>query len=64
MSASPSSSIFRKDYTPPNYLIEQVELRFELGEAATAVASRMQLRLNTACSGGALVLAEIGRAHV
>ena len=57
MSENPAVTIYRHDYTPPAYLISQVELRFELGEEGTRVASRLQLRRNPAGSGGALVLA-------
>ena len=57
MSDNSLPTIHRQDYTPPAYLVEQVELRFELDEAGTTVASRLQLRRNPAEKGGALVLA-------
>ena len=47
---------FLKDYTPPPYLIDTVELHFDLDPVATRVRSRMQLRKNPAGAGGALVL--------
>ena len=39
-------TIFRKDYTPYDYLVESVELRFELGEETTLVRSRLTMRDN------------------
>ncbi|NJN45457.1 MAG: aminopeptidase N, partial [Candidatus Competibacteraceae bacterium] len=39
-------AIHLKDYTPPTFLIDTVNLRFELGEDATFVHSRLSLRRN------------------
>lgn len=39
-------TIYLKDYQTPAWLIDQVELTFALGENATTVTSRLQLRLN------------------
>ncbi|MFO1429656.1 MAG: aminopeptidase N [Candidatus Competibacteraceae bacterium] len=39
-------TIYLRDYTPPDYLIEQVELRFELGEVSTLVHSRLHVVRN------------------
>ncbi|MEE4376845.1 MAG: aminopeptidase N [Candidatus Competibacteraceae bacterium] len=39
-------AIHLKDYTPPPFLIDTVDLRFELGEDATLVHSRMAFRRN------------------
>ncbi len=36
------------DYTPPGFLIDTVDLRFDLDEAATTVVSRLTLRRNPA----------------
>ena len=36
------------DYTPPEFLIDTVDLRFELDEAATTVVARLSLRRNPA----------------
>ncbi|MEE9301799.1 MAG: aminopeptidase N [Alphaproteobacteria bacterium] len=36
-------AIHRKDYRPPDYRCERLSLRFELGEEATRVASRLSL---------------------
>ncbi|MEJ2059187.1 MAG: aminopeptidase N [Gammaproteobacteria bacterium] len=43
---SPHSRIYLKDYTPPPYLIDDVDLRFELGEDETLVHARLSLRRN------------------
>ena len=37
-------AIFLKDYTPPDYLVDTVNLRFELDAARTRVESTLQLR--------------------
>jgi aminopeptidase N len=45
-------TIFRNDYTPCDYLVETVELRFELGEETTLVHSRLTMQENYDRSGG------------
>jgi len=40
-SASAPRTVYLKDYQPPLFLVEEVQLRFELEPAATRVASRM-----------------------
>ncbi len=37
-------TIFLKDYTPPPYLVDTVDLRFELDPAATLVTATLQMR--------------------
>lgn len=37
-------TIFLKDYRPPDFLIDQTVLRFELGDDATIVSSRLHIR--------------------
>ena len=37
-------TIYRKDYTPPSYLVDTVELGFDLDPSRTVVANRMTLR--------------------
>ena len=49
-------TIFRKDYTPPSYLVETVELGFDLDPACTIVANRVQLRHNPDSKSHDLVL--------
>lgn len=44
-SANPKA-IYLRDYTPPAYLVETVDLTFELGEAATTVTAVQQLVRN------------------
>jgi aminopeptidase N len=39
-------AIYRKDYTVPSYLVETVELGFDLDPARTIVANRMTMRRN------------------
>jgi aminopeptidase N len=46
MTENPHRIIYRKDYTPPDYLVETVELRFELGEETTLVNSRLAIHAN------------------
>nr|MCS5566321.1 aminopeptidase N [Methylococcales bacterium] len=41
-----------KDYSPPDYLIDWVDLRFELGAAETLVRARMKLRKNSVAVQG------------
>ncbi|MGQ9831149.1 MAG: aminopeptidase N [Thermochromatium sp.] len=43
--------IFLKDYRPPTFLIDRVELRFELDPECTRVESRLSLRRNPAATG-------------
>jgi len=57
------------DYAPPAFLVDEVELRFDLDEAATHVMSRMTLRRNPAAAanlplslhGEALTLLRLAR---
>lgn len=44
-------AIFLADYTPPEYLIDTVELSFELDEENTRVTSKLRLRRNPAAGG-------------
>src|SRR4029079_8122998 len=47
-----------KDYTPPNYLVDTVELDFALDPKATRVKSKLRLRPNPKAdaAGGPLAL--------
>ncbi len=40
--------VYLRDYRPPDWLIDEVELDFRLDEAATEVTARLQLRRNPA----------------
>ncbi len=44
--------ILLKDYRPPRFFIDSVDLHFELDEADTRVHSRMELRRNPAADAG------------
>ncbi|MEH6436501.1 aminopeptidase N [Massilia sp. DD77] len=39
-------TIYRKDYTPPSYLVDTVELGFDLDPSRTVVANRLTMRRN------------------
>lgn len=52
MTDAPHRTIYRKDYAAPGYLIDTVELRFELGEESTLVYSRLAMRANYDPAGG------------
>jgi len=43
MSEAPKR-VLRRDYRPPDYAIDEVELHFDLGEDGTTVESRLQMR--------------------
>ena len=49
-------TIYRKDYTPPSYLVDTVELGFDLDPARTVVANRLTLRRNPASTQRAIEL--------
>ena len=42
-------TVYLKDYTPPEYLIDKVELAFDLDEQCTVVRSNLSLRRNPQC---------------
>ena len=44
-------AVYLKDYTPPDFLIDQVYLEFELGKDKTIVTSHMQIRYNPDSGG-------------
>ncbi|HEY6872065.1 MAG TPA: aminopeptidase N [Geobacteraceae bacterium] len=52
MTETAHRTIHRKDYTPPDYLVDTVELRFELGEETTLVRSRLTVRANCDTAAG------------
>jgi len=49
-------TIFRKDYTPPSYLVHTVELGFDLDPARTIVANRVTLSRNPAGKSKDIIL--------
>jgi aminopeptidase N len=46
MTETPHRTVYRKDYAPPDYLVDSIELRFELAEETTRVHSRLNMRAN------------------
>ncbi|MFA7404605.1 MAG: aminopeptidase N [Pelobacteraceae bacterium] len=52
MAETPHRTIYRKDYTSPDYSVDRIDLRFELGDETTLVTSRMALRAQYDASGG------------
>ena len=49
-------TIYRKDYTPPSFLVDSVELGFDLDPARTVVASRIHMRHNPASTSRSIEL--------
>ncbi len=46
MATCEHATIYRKDYTPPNYLVDTVQLKFNLNEDITIVSSSLSMRAN------------------
>ncbi|MDD2337419.1 MAG: aminopeptidase N, partial [Geobacteraceae bacterium] len=46
MTETPHTTIYRKDYARPDYLVDTIDLRFELGEETTRVHSRLTVKAN------------------
>ncbi|NRR29002.1 aminopeptidase N [Oxalobacteraceae bacterium] len=53
---SSPQTIFRKDYRPPSYLVDTVELGFDLDPARTIVANRIVMHRNPASKSRDIVL--------
>nr|WP_315253437.1 aminopeptidase N [uncultured Duganella sp.] len=53
---SSPTTIYRQDYTPPAYLVDTVELGFDLAPARTVVANRVTLHHNPAAASHDIVL--------
>ncbi|MET0088445.1 MAG: aminopeptidase N [Candidatus Thiodiazotropha sp.] len=51
MRTDSAKTIYLKDYRPPEYLVDQVALEFQLQEEATRVISELHLRRNPAHTG-------------
>ena len=62
MTAQTPQPIHLKDYRPPPFLVDEVDLVFDLGEPRTTVHARLAMRRNPACEDTAapLVLDGIG----
>lgn len=52
---STPKTIYLKDYTPPQYWVEAISLRFELGEEETRVVSEMDIRRNGEVDGPSIL---------
>ncbi len=53
-------TVYLKDYRPPQFLVEQVDLDFDLGEEVTRVVARLLVRRNPDRRGGDGVLELFG----
>src|SRR5262245_32388052 len=49
-------TVRREDYRPPAFLVDSIELTFDLDPVSTTVETRMEVRRNPAVDGGPLVL--------
>ena len=56
MRTDTSQTIYRHDYTAPSFLVDTVELGFDLDPARTIVASRLTMTRNPASSERDIVL--------
>lgn len=52
MTETAHRTIYRNDYTAPDYRVDSIDLRFELGDDSTVVISRMALRAGYDLSSG------------
>jgi aminopeptidase N len=57
-------AIFRKDYTPPPYMIDTVHLNFNLNEDVTHVTSKLAFKPNYQANGSTPALTLNGRPDV
>ena len=64
MTETTHRTVYRKEYTTPEYLVDSIDLRFELGDVATLVTSRLRLRLRSDVSPGTRPLFLNGKALV
>ena len=56
MRTDTSNAIYRSDYTVPDYLVETVEMGFDLDPAQTRVATRMHMKRNPQARGKSITL--------
>ncbi len=47
------SAVYLKDYRQPDYLVDSIDLEFDLQEGLTKVSSRMQVRRREGVPGSA-----------
>lgn len=53
-------AVYLKDYTPPEYFIDQIDLEFDLDEQATLVRSKLSVRRNPQSKTESAVLSLMG----
>jgi aminopeptidase N len=56
MQTQTSKTVFRTDYAPPPYLVDTVEMGFDLASDATLVSTRLVMRRNPSNADSALLL--------
>ncbi len=56
MNIDQTPNVYRKDYTPPAYLVDTVEMGFDLSPESTLVSTRLKMRRNPVATGNALQL--------
>ncbi|MBE9503390.1 MAG: aminopeptidase N [Proteobacteria bacterium] len=54
-------TIYRKDYLPPSYLVDRIDIEFDLGEEITRVRSNLAMRRNALHKDDAAPLVLYGR---
>jgi aminopeptidase N len=61
MTETAHRTVYRTEYAPPDYTVDSIDLRFELGEESTVVTSRLALRRRHDASQGARPLVLNGK---
>ena len=56
MTSSESTTVYRHDYTVPSFLVDHIDLIFELGPSVTQVGATLHLRHNPASDSHDIVL--------
>ena len=63
MTEATHTTVFRNEYTAPDYSVDSIDLRFELGDEVTVVTSRMSLRAAYDATSGARPLVSLPICH-
>ncbi len=61
MTETAHRTVYRKGYTAPDYTVDSIDLRFDLGDESTVVTSRLELRRRDAAQQGACPLVLSGK---
>ena len=61
MKSKTPQTIYLKDYRPPQFLIDTVDLNFDLGEEWTTVKAQMKIRRNPASTENSKTLVLVGQ---